>query len=82
MAKEIPNTPQVRTRGEMWREKMINLHGSEENMKAFMRQIGQSGGKKTVTKGFGTDPKRAKAAGKKSGETRRSKRISRPRKKS
>lgn len=82
MSKEVPNAPQARTRGELWREKMITMHGSEENMNAFMKKIGQSGGKKTVTKGFGTDTKRAKAAGKKSGETRRSNRISRPRKKS
>lgn len=74
MSKEVPNTPQARTRGEIWREKMIAMHGSEENMKAFMRQIGQSGGKKTAPKGFGTDSDRARMAGKKSGETRRIKR--------
>lgn len=74
MQKEVPNTPQARSRGEIWREKMINIHGSEENMKAFMRKIGESGGKRSVPKGFGTDTKRAKAAGKKSGEVRRIKR--------
>lgn len=71
MNKEVPNAPQARTRGEIWREKMIAMHGSEDNMKAFMRQIGQSGGKKTVSKGFGSDTERARMAGKKSGETRR-----------
>ena len=74
MKKEVPNAPQARTRGEIWRERMINIHGSEENMKAFMRQIAKSGGKRTVTKGFGTDQDRAKAAGKKSGQVRRAKR--------
>ena len=71
MKKEVPNAPQARSRGEIWREKMIAMHGSEENMNAFMRKIGQSGGRKKVTKGFGADQKRAKAAGKKFGEVRR-----------
>ncbi len=75
MSKEVPNAPQARTRGEMWREKMINMHGSEENMNAFMKKIGSSGGKKSVSKGFGSDTERARAAGKKSGETRRVKRA-------
>lgn len=75
MKKEVPNVPNLRSNSEIWHDKMLALHGSPEAVSAFMRTIGAKGGKKTVTKGFGTNTDRARNAGKKSGETRRAKRA-------
>lgn len=72
MPKEVPNVPQLRSNQTIWREKMVNLLGSEEAVSKYMREKGAKGGRKSnAKKGYGSNPARARAAGQKSGRVRR-----------
>lgn len=72
--KEVPNVPQLRDNGTIWRDKMRGLLGSDEAVSDYMRKIGSSGGKKSKGGHF-TDPKKAAAAGKQSGRIRRARKA-------
>lgn len=76
MSKEVPNVPNLRDNSTIWREKMVALLGSEQAVSEYMREKGARGGrKKHAKKGYGSSPARAKAAGKKSGQVRRAKKL-------
>lgn len=75
MKKEVPNVPELRDNSTIWREKMRNMLGSDEAVSDYMRKLGSKGGKKSRGGGYSGNPEKARAAGKKSGQVRRAKKV-------
>lgn len=67
---------EIKTRGDKYRETMINKYGSEEAWKAHVKQIASKGGsrERSEPRGFAMDLNRAREAGRKGGKVTKAER--------
>lgn len=67
MARPKKGTPESERASRRWRETMLKIHGSEENITEFFKRIGAKGGSHGHTGGYASNPVLAKVSGGKGG---------------